>query len=619
MSLRYYQQESHDAAISWIKRNTAPSLIEAATGAGKSHVIAAIADTFHDISGKHVLCTAPSSELVEQNSAKFIATGNKASLFSASLGVKSLRHPVVFGTPITIRNSIAKFGSKFGIVLIDECDGITPTIRTIIEEIRKENNKLRVMGLTATPYRLGSGLIYAMDEHGRMSSPDECRDPYFVSKVYTIRARELIEQGYLTAPEIGAIHSDHYDTKHLKLNSMGKFFAADVDKAFVGHDRKTSRIVADVVAQSQYRRGVMIFAATVQHAVEIMASLPPELSRMIGGKINTGTEERKRLVKDFKEKKFKYMVSVGTMTVGVDFTHVDVIVLMRSMESIRLMQQIAGRGSRVEYAEGYPLDTAEQRLLAIASGHKPNFLILDYGENFERHCGDSGDLYNPSIKATKAANGKGGLIVKCELCKVENEVTARPNDDGFGIDEYGYFVDLNGERVLTDDNQHFPGHFARRCYALHRQPDGKFTRCNYFWSYKECPECKEKNDIAARYCGACKFELIDPNKKLVDDFRAKKKDPYVMQCDKVLSWSHHKTLSAAGNEVLKVDLITEYRSFSVWFQVRSSKTYFIKQYDALINATQGLELMPTSVTYKKNIKTSFFEVYAWNQEADKLC
>ena len=96
-----------------------------------------------------------------------------------------------------------------------------------------------------------------------------------------------------------------------------------------------------------------------------------------------------------------------------------------------------------------------------------------------------------------------------------------------------------------------------------------------------------------------------------------KKDPTRMQCDKVLSWSHHKTLSAAGNEVFKVDLITEYRSFSVWLQVRSSKTYFIKQYDALINATQGLELMPLSVTYKRNLKTSFYEVYAWNQKADE--
>jgi len=615
--LRPYQQNAHDAAISWIKRNTAPALIEAATGAGKSHMIAATAETFYNISGKYVLCTAPSAELVEQNHAKFVATGNKASIFSASLGIKSLRYPVVFGTPGSIKNSISKFGSKFGLIIPDECDGITPTMRFIIEAIRKENYNLREIGFTATPYRLGTGLIYAMDENGKMSSPSECRDPYFTKKIYTIRARELISQGYLTNPVIGAIHGDHYDTMNMKINGMGKFFPADIDKAFVGHDRKTSRIVHDVIEQSQYRRGVMIFAATVQHAIEIMASLPKELSRMIGGKINTGTQERRIFVSDFKQMKFKYLVSVGTMNVGVDFTHVDVIVFMRSMESIRLMQQMAGRGSRVEYAEGYPIDTIEERLLSILSGPKKDFLILDYGENFERHCGDSGDLYNPKIEATKAPGGKGGLVVKCELCQVENEVTARPNDDGFGIDEYGYFVDLDGNRVLTDDKQHFPAHFSRRCYALHRQSNGKYERCDYYWSYKECPECKEKNDIAARYCGECKFELIDPNKKLVDDFRSRKRDPYQMQCDKVLAWSFDKTLSAAGNEVLKVYFTTEHRSFTCWFQVRSNKAYFIKQYESLVKATDGLDHPPDTVTYKKE-ESGFYSVYAFNQDEDRL-
>lgn len=614
--LREYQQEAHDISMSWARKNIDPALIEAATGAGKSHVIAAIAESFYNLSGKNVLCTAPSAELVSQNHAKFLATGNEASIFSASLGIKSLRHPVVFGTPGTIKNNIAKFGDKFGLIVIDECDGITPTIEHIIDSIRFKNNKLRVIGLTATPYRLKSGLIYAMDEDDKPSREEECASPYFVKKIFTIQARKLINEGYLTAPIIGSIHGDHYDTKNLKINGMGKFFPADIDRAFVGNERKTSRIVHDIVDQSQYRRGVMIFAATVKHAEEIMASLPPQLSRMIGGNINTGTQDRKRLVQDFKDKKYKYLVSVGTMTTGVDFTHVDVIAFMRATESIRLMQQIAGRGSRVEYAPGMPLDTIDQRLAAIAAGTKKDFLILDYAENFERHCPD-GDLYNPQIKAQVGKKSSTIIVAKCELCNVENEFSARPNYECFGIDEHGYFVDLNKIRIKTDYGD-MPAHYGRRCMALHRQDDGKFEQCDYYWTSKKCPDenCNELNDIAARYCRVCKTEIIDPNEKLIDDFKARKKDPYRTQCDKVLSWSFKKTLSGAGNEVLKVDFITEHRSFAIWYQIRSAKTWLIKQYEALLNATGGLVEMPETITYRKQL-SGFYEALAYNQEADK--
>ena len=68
--LRPYQQAAHDAAINWIKRSIEPAIIEAETGSGKSHIIAAIAKSFYELSGKHVLCTAPSAELVQQKEMK---------------------------------------------------------------------------------------------------------------------------------------------------------------------------------------------------------------------------------------------------------------------------------------------------------------------------------------------------------------------------------------------------------------------------------------------------------------------------------------------------------------------------------------------------------------------
>jgi DNA repair protein RadD len=101
--LRPYQQAAFDAAITYIRKCYEPCLIEAATGAGKSHIIASIAEWVHSHSGKKVLCLAPSKELIQQNHKKYLATGNPASIYCASVS-KSLTHDVVFGSPRTVLN-----------------------------------------------------------------------------------------------------------------------------------------------------------------------------------------------------------------------------------------------------------------------------------------------------------------------------------------------------------------------------------------------------------------------------------------------------------------------------------------------------------------------------------
>ena len=131
MQLRPYQQAAVDAATSWMKRRIDPALLSLATGSGKSWICAAIAHWVYENSGKKVLCLQPSKELTEQNHEKYLATGQSASIFSASAGAKCMRHNVVYGTPGTVKNSISRFGDKFAAVIIDEAHGITPTIKFI--------------------------------------------------------------------------------------------------------------------------------------------------------------------------------------------------------------------------------------------------------------------------------------------------------------------------------------------------------------------------------------------------------------------------------------------------------------------------------------------------------
>jgi len=591
---RDYQQAAHDAVIEWWRTTTVPCVVESATGSGKSLIVAMLAETLHGLSGKRVLCLAPSAELVQQNSDKFKPCGVPYSVYSASIA-KSLRGQVIFATEGTFKTQAKRLGGEFAGVIVDECHRITPTVKQIIADMREGNPNLRVCGLSATPYRLGDGFIFAQDNKGRTLPPSIAREPYFGRLVYYINAPELIGRGYLTPPVVGAINAGAYDTSGLQLTSTGTYSAATVERAFEGWGRKTAQIVDDVLQQSVGRRGVMWFAATVQHAQEIMASLDPANARMIGGQINTKKAERAKLVTDFKAQRFRHLVSVGTMTTGVDFTHVDCIAILRATESVSLLQQIIGRGLRLH--EG-----------------KADCLVLDYGGNIDKHCPD-GDLFRPEIKAQYQSASQGTIEAECEQCGYTNTFSPRPNEGEWPIDKQGYFTDLDGNRIKNNDGKEIPAHFGRRCCGVtigKREP----VRCGYFWSCKICPHCDADNDIAARYCSSCKAELIDPAAKLILDFKALKRSPRESQTDEVLSIDYRPTVSKSGKKMVKVDVVTTERKFSAFYIFEGVGQYARQKAENFMLLSREMTLKPRTVTYKKN-ENGFYEIEWFDYDTDQ--
>jgi DNA repair protein RadD len=575
MKMRPYQQQAHDDCIAWVRKNTAPCVLELPTGAGKSIIVAEIANSLNKVSkGKHVLCIVPSKELLEQNADKIRATGNAVSLFSASVGETCLANPLVVGTPVSIKNQLERFGSQFCAVIIDECHKITPTVIHIIDQLQVFNENLRIIGLSATPYRMSTGYIFKHDLRGVALHENKTRNPYFDRLIYKITARELIQQGYLCQPVVGAINSQHYETLNMQTNAMGNFSKDDIDKAYHGKGRLTAEIVADVIEQSRDRKGVLFFAATIQHAGEIMESLPPELSAIVTG--STPAREREIILLKFKAQILKYLVNVSVLTTGFDAPHCDVVAILRATESAALLQQIIGRGLRL-------------------SDEKQNCLVLDYAENIERHCPD-GDVFNPDIKTSNSVDFEGEyLIARCPECGLLNETKPRDNDAGFGIDDNGYFVDLQGNRIETEHG-FFPAHHSRSCQS---------ELCNYKWSFKPCGECNYENDVAARYCGGCKEELIDPNEKLVRQYRERKSDPYQSQTDEVLDMKVKPTISKAGNECLRVEFTTAWRTFTVFFTPKIPRDY-----NSFMTVTINGTKPPETVTYQK--EGDFYRVHNYN-------
>jgi len=614
VKLRPYQQAAVDAATQWMKKCIMPGLLELATGAGKSYICAAIADWVHQTSGKRVLCLQPSRELCEQNHEKYLLTGNQASIFSAAAGSKCMRYPVVYATPGTVKNSLSRFGDQFGAVILDEAHTNTPTIRFIIEQMRKANKNLRVIGMTGTPYRTTTGYIYQYEPDGSFVPEVEAKEPYFNTLIYSIQTRTLLDQGFLTPAHADPDLAASYDASGLQTNSRGQFDAREIEQVFEGRGRLTAEIIADVVRHSTGRSGVMIFAATVAHAKECMESLPPENSRMLGGDVNMNKADRERLVSDFKADIFKYVVSVGTLTTGFDATHVSVIAVLRATESPGMLQQIIGRGLRLD-------------------DRKEDCLVLDYADNIDRH-GLHTDLFSPDIKV-KGKDGEGATLeAECPECYYQNDFSARPNFDGFRIDENGYFLDLTGKRIETDHGP-MPAHFGRRCKGQVKSltERGVYERCDYRWTCKECPKCDEPNDIAARLCSSCKCEFVDPNDRLRRDFHKIKKDPFSVSTDAVLEWDAQKSVSAAGNETLLCHYKTEYRKFKVWYMQDSRAKTAVEGWESLNKAVYKGHIAPDidtflqhinkgspprTVTYYRDKKSDFTRVLAHNLPPDRV-
>jgi len=610
MQLRPYQQSACDAALGWLRRSVDPCIIDAAPAAGKSFVIAHLAGALHKISGKRVLCLAPSANLVKQNHEKFLMTGEPASIFSASAGSKSTRHVVVFATPGTVKNSISRFcrqGSEgFCAVVVDECHGLTPTIRAIIDAMREANPNLRVIGLSGTPFRLGTGYIYRMwpdDENGtaRVNGDDTCREPYFMKSVYRVSAREMLDQGFITPMDIGAInHDEAYDTSGIQLLPNGTLNPSTVDRAFVGHGRKTAGIVADVIAKAQGRAGgVMLFAATVRHAEEVLASLPAHNSAMVTGDSSVLFGQQSNMdavVKAYRAEKVRYLVSVGQLTTGFDVSHTETIALLRYTESAALLQQILGRAWRLH--DG-----------------KATSLLLDYANNLERHFPD-GDIYNPDIKAGKSGGPGEPIEAHCPDCGHINEFSLNPDYADYQRDKNGYCMDVFGARIETEYGP-MSAHYGRRCFGqVQTGPKGEYERCGYRWTSKECPQCAEPNDIAARFCCSCKAEIVDPNERLQIEFKQFKKDPTRPQTDVVISMNVSEGVSQRGNRTIRADWVTPYRQFSTWFQPEATHSRGMKEYRAFFAATTFGEV-PQTISYCKDIESGFFRILAYNRPADE--
>jgi DNA repair protein RadD len=461
-TLRTYQQEAVDSTLNYFRKRRDPAVIVLPTGAGKSLVIAELAK----IAKGRVLVLAHVKELVEQNHLKYESYGLHAGIYSAGLNQKDSKQKVIFGSIQSVAKAKDAFFKDFTLVVIDECHrvGLEPDSQyaKVITQLKLNNPRICILGLTATPYRLGLGWIYNYALRGEVKTQNL---RFFKHCIYDLPLEYMIRNKYLTPPVKVDIPVTSYDFSEL-IEAGQSYTMAQLEEALHKQRRLTPLIIKNIIdiTESDQRQGVMIFSSTVKHAQEIMNHLPPEQARLVVG--TTELSERDQTVHDFKKKAFKYLVNVSVLTTGFDAAHVDVIAILRPTESISLYQQIIGRGLR--------LDT-----------DKKDCLVLDY-------TGMGHSIFSPEIGEKKTASESVAVQVPCPECGFEN--------DFWGIvDEEGNLVE----------------HFGRKCRGGHVNADTyELTPCGYLFRFKICTQCSAKNDITARDCSSCGCVLIDPDTKL---------------------------------------------------------------------------------------------------------
>ena len=386
--LRWYQQEAINEIYRYFGESDGNPLICVSTGGGKSIIIADfIRGVLSHWPCQRFLILSHVKEIIEQNHEKLIALWEKAptGIYSASMKSRDTEAAILFASIQSVYKRAAELG-HFDLVVIDEAhllssENSETMYSRLIRELREVNPFLKVIGLTATPYRMKQGLL------------TQGKSPLFSKIIYETDIQRLINDGYLS-PLRSKGGKEKIDLSSVRTR-QGDFVTADMEEAVQKND-VTEKAVIEVMEYGKDRKAWLIFCVSVAHAEEVKELLIDEgiTAECITG--GTPKDERARILSDYKAGKIKALTSQGVLTTGFDAPLTDLIVLLRATKSPGLYVQILGRGLRISPETG-----------------KTDCLVLDYGGNITRH----GPIDRINTATIKAGNGKGEAPMKeCPEC-----------------------------------------------------------------------------------------------------------------------------------------------------------------------------------------------------------
>lgn len=518
ITLRPYQHEAVEEIKEHIRKQlkkeveNTPAFFEGYVGCGKTLILGALSSHCNKV-GARLLILARTGELVEQNSDECWNMGTQASVFSASIGVKSTHYNTVVGTSGTVANHLTREFSTWipHIIALDEghqanwkdvLDKGDTDYSKIINHFKALNPNVVIVGLTGSPYR----------------GVESIKGPFWKKRFDTVVDREfLVNNEFLVPTVFGFGHDDaNYDlSEFTPENELGtKDFTSEQMERM--HDKmsmsNTQAIMREVQEVMQSRLMALITCAGRKHCEEAASCVPEDEMAIITD--STPKAERRAILKAAKNAelnsrgtfRYKYIFQVGCLSVGVNVPTWCTSVLLRRIGSLTLLTQLLGRGMRLLKPEH------------IDSGLvKTEHLVLDYAGTMDAMA----ELFNdPILEEAQLSHAKqDGEYITCPVCNKQNS----PH--------------------------------ARRCIGTDTVGDQVDNRCGHWWKFRTCDDevingikigegCGARNDIAARECRSCGKYLIDPNAKLT------KKHYSDADWRPVVGW--HLEVIGKNNDAIKV-------------------------------------------------------------------
>ncbi|OSM07619.1 DEAD/DEAH box helicase [Magnetofaba australis] len=393
LTLRPYQREAIDAIYAYFEEKSGHPLVVIPTAGGKSLVMAKfIQEALGYYPSTRILVVTHVRELISQNHAELLGVWPEApaGIHSAGLKARDTESQVLFCGIQSVHKRAYDI-QQCDLVLVDEAHLIPRKANTMyrrfLDDLTAINPQLKIIGFTATPYRLDSGQLH------------KGKEALFDDIAYEVSVRELIDDGFL-CPLISKQTETQLDVTGVGTRG-GEYIASQLEAA-VDQDPITQAAIGEVIAHGQDRQSWLLFCSGVAHAEHVRDALQGrEIScECIFG--DTPKETRDDIIARFKQREIRALAAMNVLTTGFNAPSVDLIAMLRPTKSTGLYVQIAGRGTRL-----FP--------------GKENCLVLDFAGNVARH--GPIDLVKP--KGKQDAGGGDAPVKVCPQCQTINHAAVR--------------------------------------------------------------------------------------------------------------------------------------------------------------------------------------------------
>jgi len=490
MTLRWYQDEAIESVFDYFESgNKGNPVIALPTGTGKSHVISGFQKrAIEQWPNQRFINLTHVKELVEQNAAKMRQEWPEApiGINSAGLNKRDIDEQIIFAGIASIQRKPLSLGWR-DIMIIDEAHLVSPNAETMygrtICALQTINPHMKVLGLTATDFRVGQGRL--ADSDGIFT--DVC---YNMTDIDGFS--RLLAEGYLS-PLYPKRTIAKLDTSN--VGSSGGEFKVGALQAAIDQPDVTQRALTELCQAGWDRNSWLVFAAGVDHAEHIAAILNSfgVLTAAIHSKITS--KDRTDRLNAFKRGELRCLVNNNVLTTGFDFPPIDLIGMFRPTMSPGLWVQMLGRGTR-PWPGGH-IDVAGVQIYWPA---KQNCLCMDFAGNTER----LGPINDPLIPKAKGDKTGDAPIKICTAilagtgveCGTFNHISARNCmccGDAFEVHEQGHNIsatasDMELMRSEAPETEMF--NVTQVIYRKHtKKSNGVVSlRCDYYSGLQRFPE-----------------------------------------------------------------------------------------------------------------------------------